>query len=57
MVMTRSGTACDRLSPMVAPSGRWNTSDQRAACLDFLEQNWTDTQPKSLCEKPSQLGV
>lgn len=55
IVMTRSSTACDRLSPMFPPSGRWNTSTQRAPCLDYFQPNWTDIRPKSLCEKPPQV--
>jgi uncharacterized protein YbdZ (MbtH family) len=23
----------------------------RAACLDYIEQHWTDIRPKSLCER------
>jgi MbtH protein len=26
-------------------------SDTRAACLDYVEKNWTDMRPKSLIEK------
>jgi MbtH protein len=26
-------------------------SDTRAACLDYVEKNWTDLRPKSLIEK------
>jgi MbtH protein len=26
-------------------------SDTRAACLDYIEKNWTDMRPKSLIEK------
>jgi MbtH protein len=26
-------------------------SDTRAACLDFIEKNWTDMRPKSLIER------
>ncbi|MDQ2875545.1 MAG: MbtH family protein [Actinomycetota bacterium] len=32
------------------PAG-WTTAfgaDSRAACLDFIEENWTDMRPKSL---------
>ena len=35
------------------PSG-WtivHKSDTRAACLDYVEKNWTDMRPKSLIEK------
>jgi MbtH protein len=26
-------------------------SDSRAACLDYINQNWTDMRPKSLIER------
>ena len=26
-------------------------SDTRAACLDYIEKNWTDMRPKSLIER------
>ena len=29
-------------------------SDTRAACLDFINRNWTDMRPKSLIEKMKQ---
>lgn len=35
------------------PSG-WNVAfgeDSRKACLDFIEENWTDMRPKSLIEE------
>ena len=28
----------------------------RAACLDYIEQNWTDIRPKSLRERLAQQG-
>jgi MbtH protein len=35
------------------PVGRRVVSDEvaRAACLDYIEQNWTDIRPKSLRER------
>jgi uncharacterized protein YbdZ (MbtH family) len=38
------------------PAG-WNIAhgeDRRQACLDFIEQNWTDMRPKSLIEEMRQ---
>jgi uncharacterized protein YbdZ (MbtH family) len=35
-------------------SGRWRVvygEADRAACLDYIEQNWTDIRPKSLRER------
>ncbi len=29
-------------------------SDTRAACLEFVEQNWTDMRPNSLIERMKQ---
>ena len=29
----------------------------RAACLDYIEQNWTDIRPKSLRERLAEGGV
>jgi MbtH protein len=29
-------------------------SDSRAACLDYVEKNWTDMRPKSLIEREKQ---
>jgi MbtH protein len=29
-------------------------SDTRAACLDYVNRNWTDMRPKSLIEKMKQ---
>jgi MbtH protein len=31
-------------------------SASRAACLEFVDRNWTDMRPKSLIEKMEQLG-
>ena len=31
-------------------------SDTRAACLDYVEKNWTDMRPKSLIEKMKKGG-
>jgi MbtH protein len=31
-------------------------SDSRAACLEFINKNWTDMRPKSLIEKMKQLA-
>lgn len=28
-----------------------HTEDTRAACLEFIEQNWTDMRPRSLIEE------
>jgi MbtH protein len=38
------------------PAG-WNIAhgeDNRQACLEFIEQNWTDMRPKSLIEEMRQ---
>jgi MbtH protein len=38
---------------MKVPQG-WtivHKSDTRAACLDYIEKNWTDMRPKSLIER------
>ena len=40
------------------PEG-WNiilNSDSRAACLEFIKQNWTDMRPKSLIERMENSG-
>jgi uncharacterized protein YbdZ (MbtH family) len=29
----------------------YGEADRRAACLDYIEQNWTDIRPKSLRER------
>ena len=47
-----STTACGRPSPDV-PAG-WRVvygEADRAACLDYIEQNWTDIRPRSLRER------
>jgi len=31
-------------------------SDNRAACLEFINRNWTDMRPKSLIEKMKQTS-
>ena len=31
-------------------------SDTRAACLEFINQNWTDMRPKSLIERMERTG-
>ncbi len=31
-------------------------SDTRAACLEFINQNWTDMRPKSLIDRMAQQG-
>ena len=31
-------------------------SDSRAACLDFINRNWTDMRPNSLIERMKKLG-
>ena len=31
-------------------------SDTRAACLEFINQNWTDMRPKSLIERMAKTG-
>lgn len=33
-----------------------HASDSRAACLDYVEKNWTDMRPKSLIEKMKNSG-
>jgi MbtH protein len=41
-----------------APDG-WtiiHSSDSRAACLEFIKQNWTDMRPKSLIERMGNSG-
>jgi MbtH protein len=41
-----------------APDG-WtiiHNSDSRAACLEFIKENWTDLRPKSLIEKMKNSG-
>ena len=32
-------------------------SDTRAACLEFINRNWTDMRPKSLIEKMNQQAA
>jgi MbtH protein len=32
-------------------------SDSRAACLDFINQHWTDLRPKSLIERMRQTST
>lgn len=32
-------------------------SDSRAACLEFINQNWTDMRPKSLIESMKELAA
>ena len=32
-------------------------SDSRAACLDYVNKNWTDMRPKSLIERMKQGNV
>lgn len=32
-------------------------SDTRAACLEFINRNWTDMRPKSLIEKMKQQAA
>jgi MbtH protein len=32
-------------------------SDTRAACLDFINKNWTDMRPKSLIESMKALSI
>ena len=31
-------------------------SDNRAACLDFIDKNWTDMQPKSLISRMNEIN-
>ena len=31
-------------------------SDNRGACLDYINRNWTDIRPKSLVERMKKLG-
>jgi MbtH protein len=33
-----------------------HNSDSRAACLEFIKENWTDLRPKSLIEKMKNSG-
>lgn len=42
-----------------APAG-WRVASgaaERAACLDYIEQNWSDCRPKSLLERLSARGL
>jgi MbtH protein len=32
-------------------------ADRRAACLEYIEQNWTDMRPKSLIEAMSRSAA
>ena len=32
-------------------------SDSRAACLEFINRNWTDMRPKSLIKSTEELSV
>jgi len=31
-------------------------SDNRAACLDFIDKNWTDMRPKSLINRMNEIN-
>lgn len=40
--------------------GGWTTvhgPDARAACLEFVEANWTDMRPRSLAQAMEQTGA
>ncbi|MEW1614257.1 MULTISPECIES: MbtH family protein [unclassified Streptomyces] len=42
-----------------APAG-WTVikdADSRQACLDFIDENWTDMRPRSLAEAMAKDGV
>jgi hypothetical protein len=54
--ITRSSTACGPPLPMFQPGWRvvYGEADP-AACLDYIEQNWTDIQPKSLARRGQRV--
>jgi MbtH protein len=31
-------------------------SDNRAACLEYIEQNWTDMRPKGLIKRMNEMN-
>ena len=34
-----------------------HASDTRAACLDYVNKNWTDMRPKSLIKRMNEAGL
>jgi MbtH protein len=34
-----------------------HASDTRAACLDYVNKNWTDMRPKSLIKRMEEAGL
>ena len=52
---TRSSTACGRRSWMFKLAGVVYGEGDRAACLEYIEQNWPDIRPKA-CARGWQAG-